>query len=383
MIKRTLSTKLKQDIKNYPVVLVTGPRQSGKTTLVQNIFPKYTYQNLENILIRDFAKSNPTAFLTQSTHLIIDEVQYVPELLSYIQDIVDHNSHQHYLLTGSQNLLLSAKVTQSLAGRIAIRTLLPLSLQELPKKPTLNTLMFNGSYPKLYSHKLNVVDWYMDYTNTYLERDIRQITNIGNLTTFKNFLTLLAGHTGQVLNKTTLANATGVTIPTITSWLSILEATYIIFFLPAYHKNMNKRLIKSPKIYFYDTGLVCSLLAITSPDQLTHYHLRGSLFETMIISNFQKSIYHHHFNQKIYYYRDQSNFEIDLLIPHSNSIDTYEIKSAENFSQETLSSPKFLANISGLTTNNHLIYAGKLKQTRVNFSLTPWTYLLDSTLHSL
>ncbi|PIR99125.1 AAA family ATPase [Candidatus Collierbacteria bacterium CG10_big_fil_rev_8_21_14_0_10_44_9] len=372
MIKRTLSTKLKQDVKSYPVVLVTGPRQSGKTTLVQNIFPKYTYQNLENIIIRDYATSNPTAFLTQSTHLIIDEVQYVPELLSYIQDIVDHDSKQHYILTGSQNLLLSAKVTQSLAGRIAIRTLLPLTFQELPKTPSLNTLMFTGSYPKLYSHKINTVDWYMDYINTYLERDIRQITNIGNLTTFKNFLALLAGHTGQILNKTTLANATGVTIPTITNWLSILEATYIIFFLSAYHKNMNKRLVKSPKIYFFDTGLVCSLLAITSPDQLTHHHIRGALFETIIISNFQKSIYHQHLNQPIYYYRDQANFEIDLLVPHQKSIDTYEIKSAEHFSQETLSTPKFLEKISNIQTNNHLIYTGKLKQARTNFTLIPW-----------
>ena len=372
MIKRTLATKLKQDVKSYPVILVTGPRQSGKTTLVQNIFPTYTYQNLENLTIRDYARNNPTAFLTESTHLIIDEVQYVPELLSYIQDIVDHNSSQHYILTGSQNLLLSAKVTQSLAGRIAIRTLLPLTLAELPKQKELNTLLFGGSYPKIYNHKINIVDWYMDYINTYLERDIRQITNIGNLTTFKNFLALLSSHTGQILNKTSLAGAVGVSIPTITSWLSILESTYIIFFLPAYHKNFNKRLIKSPKIYFYDTGLVCSLQGITSADQLTHHHLRGALFETMIVSNFQKSIYHAHLNQPIYYYRDQSLFEIDLLVPHPNTIDTYEIKSAEHFSRETLSPPKFLETIANIPTHNYLVYTGKLEQSRSNFTLLPW-----------
>jgi len=280
MIPRQVSEKLKRS--QYPVILVTGPRQSGKTTLVKHIFPKYLYQNLEIPETRIFAREDPKAFLDQAEKMVLDEVQNVPNMLSYIQGIVDGNKDRHFVLTGSQNLLISEKISQSLAGRAAITQLHPFSLEELRAVKLLEqdliTQIYKGFYPRIYDEKLAVDRWYDNYIQTYLERDVRKIKNIGDLSRFQKFMGLIAGRTGQVLNLSSLANDVGASVPTIKSWISILEASYIVFKLPPFYNNFNKRLIKAPKIHFYDSGLVCALLNINSPKHLRNHPLIGSIF---------------------------------------------------------------------------------------------------------
>ena len=312
MKKRILIDKVKEFVQSYPIVTIVGPRQSGKTTLAKLAFPNYRYVNLEALNDRAFAEEDPIAFLEQfrDANVIIDEVQRVPELLSQIQVMVDcDNRKGHFILTGSHNFSLMKNVSQSLAGRTALCTLLPFSLQELSEEmrhTSLNEMMWKGFYPKIHTTDVTTVDELAFYIATYIERDVREIEQVRNLRTFSRFLRLAAGRTGCVLNVSSLATDAGISPKLATEWLSILEASYIITLLEPWHANINKRLVKAPKLYFLDVGLAAHLMGITTPEQLVTHPLRGELFETMVVNEALKQIYNLGSHKRLYYYRDSN-----------------------------------------------------------------------------
>jgi predicted AAA+ superfamily ATPase len=317
MIPRETAAIIIKLRKQFPVITLTGPRQSGKTTLLRSIYNDIPYISLEDIDIRNTAINDPRGFLNNFPKgAVLDEVQRTPELFSYIQGIVDENKEIHFVLSGSQNFLLLENISQSLAGRAAILKLLPFSMSELQNEGLIpdsyEQLIFKGMYPGIYDRDIEPGFFYPSYISTYIERDVRQIKNIENLNSFSNFLQLCAGRTGQIVNLNSLATDAGISPNTAKSWLSILEASYIIFFLQPYYKNYNKRIIKSPKLYFYDTGLVCSLLGISSADQVKTYHSKGALFENLIITELMKSRLHHGVNPRFYFWQNKTKQEIDL-----------------------------------------------------------------------
>jgi uncharacterized protein len=383
MIEREITKELKLISKKMPVIAVIGPRQSGKTTLTRNVFKKHKYVTLENLSNRIFAKKDVVAFIQEhSNHygMIIDEIQHVPELLSYIQVHVDeHKKPGFFIITGSQNFLINEAITQSLAGRVALFTLLPFSINELKKseiltqKKTIEDVIFKGLYPRIYSDKLNPIKWYPDYTNTYIEKDVRSLKNITSLTMFKTFLGLCAGRIGQLLNITSLSNDCGITVSTTKSWLSILEASYIIFLLQPYHVNIGKRLVKSPKLYFYDTGLACSILEIESKEQLLTHYLRGNLAESLIISELLKMRLNQGLPPRLYFFRDKSGHEIDALITSGASILPVEIKAGKTISQDYFNGLKYWYSLLKSKENNGVvIYAGKENQKRTLGRILSW-----------
>ena len=334
MITRAIEPHLKKCFSVYPVVTITGPRQSGKTTLARACFPKLPYINLEHLETRRFAEEDPVAFMNQIPEgAILDEIQNVPDLTSYIQVAVDEtNQNGRFVLTGSCQFSLMEKVSQSLAGRTAIITLLPFSRSELnghyPKcsKKT-DELIFRGFYPRLYDQAIPPAMGLSDYIATYIEKDLRQLSQIQNLGLFQKFMKLCAGRTGQLLNMSGLAEDTGINHTTATEWISLLESSYIVFRLPPYFANISKRLIKSPKLYFYDTGLAASLLGIEEARQIATHPLRGALFENLVISEIIK----HRLNQgkrsNLSFFRDAKGHEVDLLIQQADQIIPVEIKS--------------------------------------------------------
>lgn len=376
MVNRTLAAKIRSLSQSYSVISVTGPRQSGKTTLVTRTFPNYFYANLESLDARRFAQEDPKAFLSQSPEMIIDEIQYVPELLSYIQVIVDGNKERKFIITGSQNFLITEKVSQSLAGRVAIFTLLPLSIDELKNESMLETNLieqiFKGFYPRLYDEDLDIARWYNDYIQTYLERDVRQIKNIDNLGAFHRFLGLIAGRTGQVLSMNSLANDVGVSIPTIESWISILEASHIVFRLQPYYENFNKRLVKSPKIHFVDTGLVCSLLGISSPKELRNHPLLGSIFETFAVSSIIKNFYNNGDRAFIFYWKDKTGKEIDTLFKLNEKMIAAEIKVSSTISSDMASHLLYFKELAGKDIDLEIIYGGDENQIRSEYQFISW-----------
>ncbi len=339
MIQRQLATKLKSQLKKFPVVSITGPRQSGKTTLAKTIGTDFDYYNLEDINTKRFATSDPVGFINSiDKPAIIDEIQKVPDLLSQIQVKVDETGKLgQFILTGSESLLLSDKISQSLAGRVVNNTLLPLSLSEL-RDSKINLKMkdqiLNGFYPRIYESNLTAKDFYPEYINTYVEKDIRQIANIGDLALFEKFLGLIAGRVGQLLNINSLSNDLGISFSTVEKWISILEASFIVYRLQPYFTNIGKRLVKSPKIYFYDTGILCYLLGINSQNDLTKHYSYGSIFENLIISELKKQIFNNKLTTKMYFYRDSNGNEIDLLLENMENFDLIEIKSSETYSKE-------------------------------------------------
>ena len=365
MILRTLTEKLNYFAKLYPVVSVTGPRQSGKTTIVKQTFPNYRYFSLEDIDIRNFAINDPKGFLGNAEDgMIIDEIQRVPELFSYIQNIVDSsNKTGMFIITGSQNFLLMENITQTLAGRIAILKLLPFSNHELIQAKLISTnfktQLFKGAYPRIYDKNIPSKDFYPFYIQTYIERDVKQIRNISNQNTFIRFLKMCAGRVGQLLNITDLANACGVTQITAKSWLSVLEASYIVYFLQPHHKNYNKRLVKMPKMYFYDTGLVSSLLGIKDKNQVQSHYLYGALFENFVINEFQKFYYNRVIEPELYFWRDKNGKEIDLIIETPDKLMPIEIKAGETFADDYLKNLKYWNKLTNnIEDNNYIIYGG-------------------------
>lgn len=384
MIKRTLERKLKELAGYYPVVLITGPRQSGKTTLCRMAWPHRTYISLESLDIRDFARTDPRGFLAQYSHdVIIDEVQHVPELLNYLQSDVDERPDPgRFILTGSQHFGLSESVSQSLAGRCGILVLLPPSLEELQQFSNaprdLFTLLWQGAYPRIYDQNIPAHQWLMDYISTYVQRDVRQVLNVVDLQAFTEFLKLCAGRTGQELNLSSLGGDAGVTHNTARSWLSVLEASWIIHRLPAWHANIRKQVVKAPKLNFLDSGLACHLLGIREPDQLRLHPLRGAVFESWVVSEVYKNLAHRGTQPNLFHYREARGPEIDLLLEQGERLAAVEIKSGSTVNQD------FFKNLKWFTrrlqdggqkrrVQSYIVYGGESSQKRSDAHVLPWT----------
>lgn len=394
MITRHLGPIIQKAATQYPVVAVTGPRQSGKTTLCRALFPNYTYVNLENPDIRQFAHEDPNGFLAQfKKPVILDEAQRVPELFSYIMPIVDeHHKMGEFILTGSQNFHLMESISQSLAGRCATFKLLPLATREIACQSNFDIFrldsgetppslgsdsyehLFKGGFPPLYDRDLKPNDWLSQYTQTYLERDVRTLINVGDLGTFEGFLRLCAGRSGQVLNIANLADDAGISAVTAKRWLSLLAASYTITLLRPYLKNFNKRLIKSPKLYFYDTGLLCYLLGIRSSEELLVHSLRGAIFETYVVSELTKACFNSGIEPPLYFWRDSQGHEIDVIIEDGEKLFPIEIKSGQTVSASMFKTLNWWRNLTN-TQAAMLIYGGDSSYTRNNTDVRPWFFV--------
>ncbi|MDB4180977.1 ATP-binding protein [Flavobacteriaceae bacterium] len=378
MIQRDITKKLLEVSNYYQVITVTGPRQSGKTTLIKDVFKALPYVLLETPDIRQRAKEDPKSFLSNYPKgAIFDEIQNVPELFSYLQGIIDENSTIKFVLSGSQNFLLLENVNQTLAGRTGVLKLLPFSTDELKdsKHWTENPLefVFKGMYPRIYDRGIPPEIFYSDYIQTYVERDVRSIKNIGNLSNFSRFLSLCAGRVGQLLNIDSLASDVGIATNTAKEWLSILEASYIIYTLKPHHKNFNKRLVKRPKLYFYDTGLVCNLLQIKSINELDMHFAKGNLFENFILNELLKKRFNNAKTSNLYFWRDHHGKEIDCIIEKANGLIPIEIKSSKTYQKEHFKNMNYWNKLSeNSKENSFLIYAGNETDNLPYGKLTTW-----------
>jgi hypothetical protein len=414
MINRILGSQLPKLAKQYPVISVTGPRQSGKTTLIQQVFSDYEYFNLEDPNTRMMIMDDPKQFVNpQRTRVIFDEIQKYPELLSFIQVTVDEVGHSGcYIISGSQNLLLLEKVSQSLAGRVAITKLLPLSLTELKSADRLKTNPFEqilfGFYPRLYqvnpsqanlnqakhavskqttqevansttgltTAPLKPTQFYGNYLASYVERDVRQIKNISSLSTFQRFMALLAGRVGQLFNAASIANDLGITSKTARAWLNILEASYITFRLQPYYKNFGKRVVKSSKLYFYDVGLLAYLLKIDNQAEIETHFARGHLFENLIIAEIMKMNLNRRLRPKLYYWRDRTGHEVDLLIDQGTQINVVEIKSSATYKSRFLQGLNYWNQLDKTPPGKKmLVYSGELENKVKNCQIVNWQNL--------
>lgn len=366
MIQRTIQTQLKKLASMYPVVTITGPRQSGKTTLAKMTFPNYRYVSLENFDVRQMADIDPRGFLKNyAAPVIFDEIQRVPALLSYIQTVVDEKkSSGQYILTGSHQPQLGQGVSQSLAGRTGILQLLPLSIAELASAGivlTRDEYMVQGFMPRLYDTPLDAKNLYRDYFSTYVEKDVRMMLNIKNLGAFENFVKLLAGRVGQLVNLSSLANDAGISIPTLKEWLSVLEASFIVFQLPCYFENFGKRLVKSKKLYFTEIGLASWMLGIETPEQASRDPLFGGLFENLVIVEALKSRFNAGERPDLYFLRDSQGLEADLLFQKSyNELIPIEIKGGMTWNKDFCRNLLKLRKLSDKFTSGYVIYAGDL-----------------------
>lgn len=362
-IHRTMAEAINEASQFFPVITLSGPRQSGKSTLLRHIFPSLPYMSMENPDTRSEANLDPKGFLASFPNgVIIDEIQHMPQLLSYIQGIVDENPDRKFYLTGSSQFSLLKNVTQSLAGRTAIFELLPLSLAEiagLPKDDNIDMLLYHGFYPAVWSGKNLPRLLYPNYIKTYLERDVRDLLAIKDLDLFQRFIRLCAARIGSVFNASELSNELGVAVNTINSWISVLQASYIIYMLPPFFTNTRKRLTKSPKIYFTDSGLAAYLLDIDSPQTMNRDKMRGYLFENMVIMNFLKNQFNQGVNGGLYFYRDSNGNEVDLLVKNGVQYYCYEIKSSATFHTDFAKGLKnFEKNYPELVKEKSVIYTG-------------------------
>jgi predicted AAA+ superfamily ATPase len=369
MIARTLTPILKNLARQYPVVTITGPRQSGKTTLCRETFPKKPYINLESPDLRRFAVSDPRGFLAAYPDgAILDEIQRAPQLLSYLQPQVDERSAPgQYILTGSQQFEVMTNISQSLAGRTALLKLLPFSIEELTKagiSSGIDTLLLNGFYPRIYDAGLNPTQALGDYLETYVERDIRQLINIKDLALFEKFVKLCAGRTGQLLNLQSLGNDVGISHTTARSWLTLLEASYVVFLLQPWYTNISKRQVKTPKLYFYDVGLAAYLLGAESELHISRHPLRGNLFENMIVIDALKYRYHRGKRNNLHFWRDGKGNGIDLLVESGPDIMPVEIKSGATISDDFFKGLRTFTNQLPQVPISSLVYGGTEKQKR-------------------
>jgi len=387
MIPRKLRTKLQELAGYYPVVVVTGPRQSGKTTLCQNTFPEKAYVSLESLDNRDYAHSDPRGFLEEYREgAIIDEVQQAPDLLSYLQSEVDSEPEAgRFILTGSQHFGLSQAISQSLAGRCGTLILLPPDFEELsafPNAPTdLYTVLWQGSYPRIYDRSIPAHQWLADYIRTYVQRDVRAVLNVGDLLVFSSFLKLCAGRTGQEINLSSLGSDAGISHNTARAWLSILETSFIIYRLPAWHANIRKQLVKAPKMHFFDSGLICYLLGIREPEQLRHHPLRGAIFESWVVSELYKAQLNRGEEPNMFHYRESRGPEIDLLVNRGDVLHAIEIKSGATVTSDAFRNFQHLDKRLHKTSlpdeiNYHVIFGGEHSQKRTEIELLSWRNML-------
>lgn len=382
MVSRLLSSQIEAAAQKMPVVAVTGPRQSGKSTLIQQLFPAYQYINLEDLEQRTFARTDPKGFLLNAgSRAILDEVQYAPDLLSYIQVITDREKIPgQFVISGSQNLLLMESIAQSLAGRVAIFNLLPFSLEEIRgtsfAQATYEDYLFRGFYPRIYDLDLNPTAWLLDYIRTYVERDLRQIVNVSDLGTFRQFLEICAGRIGQLVNFSEIGSLIGVSYQTVNKWLSVLETSFIAYTLRPYHQNFNKRIVKTPKLYFYDTGLACALLNLRNVDDLNRHFAKGALFENFVINEILKNQLNRNLNPKNYFWNAAGAHEIDLLLDQGGRLIPIEIKSGRTINTHFFDSLKYFQPLSGaLPTESFLVYGGDEVQQRSLAQVLSWKNL--------
>lgn len=364
-IQRNIVESLERLKGKFPVLAITGPRQSGKTTLLQRLFPDYQYVTLENPDIRERALTDPNGFLnTYSERVIFDEVQQVPQLFSYLQTRVDASRQMgQFVLSGSQNFQLLQSITQSLAGRVALFKLLPFSFSELESENLLagqwHEAAFRGFYPALFDRDIASTDFYVNYIETYIERDVRHLVNVQDLRLFRQMLKYCAGHIGQMLNVQKIANEVGISQPTAQSWLSVLETSFIIFTTPPYFKNFSKRVVKTPRLYFFDTGLACHLLEMNRPADLASYYQRGAIFENLLVAELHKHLLHNYRKTDLYFWRDNHELEVDLLWEQSSTLRIAEVKSAETINTAFFSNlEKFSKLATEFQVQKFLIFGG-------------------------
>jgi len=398
VIRRNLETSIRIYSSQYPVVAIVGPRQSGKTTLARYMFPDHKYLSLENLDIRHMAQDDPRGFLDDyGKNIILDEIQRVPSLFSYLQERVDlDESPASYVLTGSQQFILMEKITQSLAGRIITFQLYPFSFNELyGAKPDKNIdsifkikkkdikgvekidiyrMIFSGMYPRIHDKKLDARKWIENYILTYIERDIRSLVNVDNLKLFEDFLKICASMSGQLINYTSISNSIGVSQPTVKKWLSLLETSGILFVLPPHYKNFKKRIVKTPKLYFTDTGVLSFLLSIRNPDELISHPLWGNIFETFIISELYKRVHHTGEKPPFYFWRDKTGNEIDLIVDIGSKLLPIEIKASKTYSPELKTNIFSWLNLKNNTSEKgFVIYRGEeVIGKRSAVSVIPW-----------
>jgi len=381
-IQRDIAPHILALCRSFPIVTITGPRQSGKTTLCRQLFPDKPYVSLEALDQRAFATNDPRGFLeTYASGAVIDEVQRAPDLLSYLQGEVDARpAAGRFVLTGSANLALLESVSQSLAGRTGLVTLLPCSRPEYVRfpgdPPSLWQQVWRGGFPAIPDRGIAPSDWFDTYVATYLERDVRQITNVVDLSAFQSFLGLIAGRVGQLLNLSQVGSDSGVTHNTARAWLSVLEASYVAFRLQPFHANIRKRLVRAPKTYFFDTGLACFLLGIRSPDQLEKHPLRGALFENHIVCEVLKSTLNAGRRPRMFFFRDHQGHEVDLLVERGDSVAAVEIKSGQTLAGDMFDDLAWLAGQDlgpqRLPLAPMLVYAGRERQRRAQATVLPW-----------
>ena len=371
MIQRIAKVKLIDLASKFKAVAVTGARQTGKTTLVKQVFKSKPYVSLENPDMRNFALEDPRGFLqTYPNGAILDEVQRVPILFSYLQEVLDNSKVKGlFILSGSNNFLLQQTISQTLAGRVGYINLLPFSISELKKAKLLSTdddtLMLKGFYPPIYDQEIPPADWCPNYIRTYIEKDVRQIKNITDLIVFERFIKLLAGRSGQELNNSALAVETGVDVKTIQSWIGILESSFIIYLLKPHHKNFNKTIVKRPKVYFYDSAIVCYLLGIRDNIQLQTHPLRGAIFEGMVVTELIKKRTNAGLPINLFYWRDKTGHEIDIIIDNAGKLIPIEIKSGKTINTEFFKNMDYWSDLSKVK-KSMVLYAGSQNQKRSN-----------------
>ncbi|MCO5260080.1 MAG: ATP-binding protein [Crocinitomicaceae bacterium] len=386
-VSRNMYKSIGVMLSKYPILTITGPRQSGKTTMLKNMFPNYRYVNLENPDMRSYAERDPNGFFSEfDKYVIFDEVQRVPILFSYLQSIVDDSGIMgQFILSGSQNFHLMQNITQSLAGRIAIFKLFPFDFSELKSRNWLDeddylTNLLKGFYPAIYDRDIPTKTFYNNYIQTYVQRDVTELINIHDLRSFQNFLGLCAARAGQLLNLNALANECGISQPTAKSWLTALENSYIVFLLHPYHKNFSKRIVKTPKLYFYDTGLLCHLLKIGRKDQLHTHPFKGALFENAMIAEYVKQMYHNDDVRGIWFWRDAVGHEVDLMIEKGSLIDEesdrfelVEFKASMTIMPEMFNGLAYFENLSNWKNiKKTLVYGGNATQNRTAGKVMPW-----------